>query len=356
MAVPKSCEDERANSLVAFLQRRLEANPDMPEVLRLLCRIAIDILKLVSLLPVRDASLFFYIFILFAACWLVYMMFFVTVVIWECILQLTNPEYLPPLIIGVMSRRDNFMQRLTIRNTWAVDVAQMEQNTKLIFVLGDSDCPYHPDMRTDKSTCTSYVANQDPSHEFSSAVIESDELRHDFDSHPKIVGFGMKTLTDIVVINVVKLIPYSEIWMKVDETEMILLNFVGAQNILLEKGSHVEFIVQNYSFGDEDSRLVCDWSHGNGSVDYMYVRHEDKTIEPWSPNYCVPFIVNFENGEELCPEGWHQFQGNCYYYSQDELNWEDAAATCNELDSHLVSVHTQEENDFIKGRFHQNNL
>lgn len=49
-----------------------------------------------------------------------------------------------------------------------------------------------------------------------------------------------------------------------------------------------------------------------------------------------------------CLEGWFPIQGMCYIFVGEKKNWYDAKNHCNELlDSHLISIHDQQINDFI---------
>ena len=48
-----------------------------------------------------------------------------------------------------------------------------------------------------------------------------------------------------------------------------------------------------------------------------------------------------------CPEGWQAFQGHCYMLSSGGFGWDDAETDCRSRASHLVSVHSKDENDFV---------
>uniref|UniRef100_A0A3P8RJ90 C-type lectin domain-containing protein n=1 Tax=Amphiprion percula TaxID=161767 RepID=A0A3P8RJ90_AMPPE len=52
--------------------------------------------------------------------------------------------------------------------------------------------------------------------------------------------------------------------------------------------------------------------------------------------------------EELqCEDGWTQFQGSCYLHFADRETWLDAEQRCRDLNAHLVSIITPEEQDFV---------
>ncbi|KAM7418383.1 hypothetical protein PAMA_015820 [Pampus argenteus] len=49
----------------------------------------------------------------------------------------------------------------------------------------------------------------------------------------------------------------------------------------------------------------------------------------------------------VCPIGWMEFQGRCYYYNVDYLTWPEADSNCAELQASLVSVHSPQEYFFL---------
>ncbi|XP_029430937.1 aggrecan core protein isoform X2 [Rhinatrema bivittatum] len=50
---------------------------------------------------------------------------------------------------------------------------------------------------------------------------------------------------------------------------------------------------------------------------------------------------------ELCEEGWTKFQGNCYKHFPDRETWVDAETKCRNNQSHLASIITPEEQEFV---------
>jgi hypothetical protein len=49
----------------------------------------------------------------------------------------------------------------------------------------------------------------------------------------------------------------------------------------------------------------------------------------------------------LCPSGWAEFEGHCYLFSEKSLIWVNAENDCNQRGSHLASIHSQAEHDFV---------
>uniref|UniRef100_A0A3Q2YNZ8 C-type lectin domain-containing protein n=1 Tax=Hippocampus comes TaxID=109280 RepID=A0A3Q2YNZ8_HIPCM len=51
--------------------------------------------------------------------------------------------------------------------------------------------------------------------------------------------------------------------------------------------------------------------------------------------------------EVRCEKGWTKFQGNCYLHFSDREMWLDAEQRCRDLNAHLVSIITPEEQHFV---------
>ncbi|XP_077419531.1 aggrecan core protein-like [Vanacampus margaritifer] len=54
-----------------------------------------------------------------------------------------------------------------------------------------------------------------------------------------------------------------------------------------------------------------------------------------------------EIDEQQCEKGWTKFQGNCYLHFSDRETWLDAEQRCRNLNAHLVSIITPEEQHFV---------
>lgn len=55
--------------------------------------------------------------------------------------------------------------------------------------------------------------------------------------------------------------------------------------------------------------------------------------------------------EQQCEEGWTKFQGNCYLHFSDRETWLEAEQRCRDLNAHLASIITPEEQAFVNGEF-----
>ncbi|KAM9860917.1 neurocan core protein-like isoform 2-T2 [Aulostomus maculatus] len=71
------------------------------------------------------------------------------------------------------------------------------------------------------------------------------------------------------------------------------------------------------------------------------------------PNPCGAAACAVEEGvavcqdEQQCEEGWTKFQGSCYQHFSDRELWLDAEQRCRDLNAHLVSIVTPEEQHFV---------
>ena len=52
---------------------------------------------------------------------------------------------------------------------------------------------------------------------------------------------------------------------------------------------------------------------------------------------------------DLCESGWKHFQGNCYYRSENTVDYGETYNECSKLEATEFSISTQDDNDFIQG-------
>ncbi|XP_039602989.1 C-type lectin domain family 10 member A-like isoform X2 [Polypterus senegalus] len=62
-----------------------------------------------------------------------------------------------------------------------------------------------------------------------------------------------------------------------------------------------------------------------------------------------------DSKEVQCPLNWQKFQTSCYYFSLAQKCWKDSRELCLYMNSDLVVINSQSENDFIKGK-HNNDI
>ena len=49
-----------------------------------------------------------------------------------------------------------------------------------------------------------------------------------------------------------------------------------------------------------------------------------------------------------CPSGWSEFDGSCYQYFSESYTWMTAEYLCRDEGASLVSIHSSEENSFVR--------
>uniref|UniRef100_A0A493TPF9 C-type lectin domain-containing protein n=1 Tax=Anas platyrhynchos platyrhynchos TaxID=8840 RepID=A0A493TPF9_ANAPP len=58
---------------------------------------------------------------------------------------------------------------------------------------------------------------------------------------------------------------------------------------------------------------------------------------------------------KCCPEGWRPFQESCYYFSDDQMPWNESQQKCSGMGSQLVVINTEAEQE-IQMKYRQNGI
>ncbi|XP_058877943.1 C-type lectin domain family 4 member E-like [Acipenser ruthenus] len=53
---------------------------------------------------------------------------------------------------------------------------------------------------------------------------------------------------------------------------------------------------------------------------------------------------------KACPQNWEQFNGKCYYFSTDRMNWNSSRHNCTSLGGHLVIIESDGEQRFLSDK------
>ncbi|XP_043084516.1 aggrecan core protein [Puntigrus tetrazona] len=96
----------------------------------------------------------------------------------------------------------------------------------------------------------------------------------------------------------------------------------------------------------------------------------DASANPCDPNPCGQGLCSLQGGTAVCQchlgfsgencstpvqgcaEGWMEFMGSCYIHFEDRETWTSAEQHCQELNSHLVSISSQQEQEFVRSQAH----
>ncbi|XP_070128112.1 low affinity immunoglobulin epsilon Fc receptor isoform X3 [Equus caballus] len=73
------------------------------------------------------------------------------------------------------------------------------------------------------------------------------------------------------------------------------------------------------------------------------------TVSAMVPSSAVPLSLSSTPGStcNTCPDDWVHFQKKCYYFGEGPKRWIQARFACSKLHGRLVSIHSQEEQDFL---------
>ncbi|XP_039107540.1 low affinity immunoglobulin epsilon Fc receptor isoform X1 [Hyaena hyaena] len=73
------------------------------------------------------------------------------------------------------------------------------------------------------------------------------------------------------------------------------------------------------------------------------------TAPSTAPTTTAPLSLSSTPGStcNTCPEKWVNFQRKCYYFGEGAKKWIQARFACSKLQGRLVSIHSQEEQDFL---------
>ncbi|XP_071150269.1 perlucin-like protein [Mytilus edulis] len=87
-----------------------------------------------------------------------------------------------------------------------------------------------------------------------------------------------------------------------------------------------------------------------------YASYDNKTRQCILDESCCPqseltgdaLMMKKSTGSLQCQNGWLKNETNCYFFSNDAMNWNDAKSVCESYGSMLVEVLSSCELDFLK--------
>jgi hypothetical protein len=82
---------------------------------------------------------------------------------------------------------------------------------------------------------------------------------------------------------------------------------------------------------------------------------ENKHLRSQRMNKHKP-IPNFRNDQYSCPDGFILLHRSCYRFEADEAQWSRARIACEKWNSHLITISSQAENNWIESYAGNNNF
>uniref|UniRef100_A0A3P9PGL8 C-type lectin domain-containing protein n=1 Tax=Poecilia reticulata TaxID=8081 RepID=A0A3P9PGL8_POERE len=80
----------------------------------------------------------------------------------------------------------------------------------------------------------------------------------------------------------------------------------------------------------------------NASLQQSHETHLS-SVPSLSSCLCVPG----SSTGPCCPPDWTRFGSDCYFFSQQQLNWNQSQSWCERKSAHLVILHSDQEWDFV---------
>ncbi|XP_053320685.1 asialoglycoprotein receptor 1-like [Spea bombifrons] len=121
-------------------------------------------------------------------------------------------------------------------------------------------------------------------------------------------------------------------------------------NLSVDVNSRVDRLSQ------DDTRLMDKLKDVEASLQKMVAASAKDTLERDMQRVLVTMAKLLErvktlqvNGskEDSCPLGWAYHMLSCYYFSKIGKSWDDSKKLCEEDNSHLVVINTEEEQEFV---------
>ena len=137
-------------------------------------------------------------------------------------------------------------------------------------------------------------------------------------------------------------------WMWMHSGEELKDSFWGVNQPSNKTGNREDcgvLVVRNNIFMWED--MDCSDSLNLDNAVAPVCQHDKEILSTSVSPDITTTVLSDTSTESICPLGWTEFQGNCYSFFSYETSWINAEMYCREENSSLVSIHSQEENDFL---------
>ncbi|KAE8619571.1 hypothetical protein XENTR_v10009861 [Xenopus tropicalis] len=99
-----------------------------------------------------------------------------------------------------------------------------------------------------------------------------------------------------------------------------------------------------------------------GLVSLYYVtvsrqlQQADSRISEATDSIKQDILQTIQKERRQCDSGWKKFDGSCYYIVTTETNWTDAQAICKSMNSDLVIITSEKEQNFLESLTNQSDF
>ncbi|MGH0115075.1 UNVERIFIED_CONTAM: hypothetical protein FKN15_070595 [Acipenser sinensis] len=91
-------------------------------------------------------------------------------------------------------------------------------------------------------------------------------------------------------------------------------------------------------------RKQIQYRHSELEKNYSNISEKYSALDQYCP---ITDTSSKERVCEACPQNWVLFNGKCYYFSTDRMNWNSSRDNCTSMGGHLVIIESEAEQEFI---------
>ncbi|KAK6477358.1 C-type lectin domain family 4 member E-like isoform X1 [Huso huso] len=94
-------------------------------------------------------------------------------------------------------------------------------------------------------------------------------------------------------------------------------------------------------------RKQIQYRHSELEKNYSNISEKYSALDQYCP---ITDTSSKERVCKACPQNWGLFNGKCYYFSTDRMNWTSSRHNCTSLGGHMVIIESDGEQEFIQSQ------
>ncbi|MGH0138151.1 UNVERIFIED_CONTAM: hypothetical protein FKN15_065196 [Acipenser sinensis] len=94
-------------------------------------------------------------------------------------------------------------------------------------------------------------------------------------------------------------------------------------------------------------RKQIQYQHSELEKNYSNISEKYSALDQYCP---MIYTSSKERVCKACPQNWELFNGKCYYFSTDRMNWNSSRDNCTSLGGHLVIIESDGEQRFLSDK------